>query len=183
MSRPHVSIEQATGADVEAVHALDDACFGVDAWSQESVRTALTGPHRHALLAHEGEELVGYAISMLGGDVLDLQRIAVAPGHRRSGLARVLFDRLCQEGAAGRAQRLMLEVSEANASGRAFYEACGLTEVARRPAYYRDGSAALVMELPLTPEDEDVVEAHLARERTDVAELAELAEREEWRDA
>ena len=38
------------------------------------------------------------------------------------------------------------------------------------------------MERPLTPEDEDVVEAHLARERNDVAELAELAEREEWRD-
>lgn len=182
MSGVRVSIAQATTADVEEVHALDELCFGVDAWSQESVRTALLGPNRHALLARRGTELVGYAISMLGGDVLDLQRIAVLPDHRRSGLARVLFDRLCQEGAAGRAQRLMLEVSEANAAGRAFYEACGLTEVARRPAYYRDGSAALVMERPLSPEDEDVVEAHLARERTDVAELAELAEREEWRD-
>ncbi len=182
MSAPRVSIRQATGADVEAVHAVDETCFGVEAWSLESVRTALTGPNRHALLARDGADLVGYAISMLGGDVLDLQRIAVVPDHRRTGLARVLFDRLCQEGAAGRAQRLMLEVSEANAAGRGFYEACGLTEVARRPAYYRDGSAALVLEVPLTPEDEDAVEAHLARERTDVAELAQLAEREEWRD-
>ncbi len=182
MSAVGVTIEHGTSADVEAVHALDETCFGVDSWSRESVRTALTGPHRHALLAREGRELVGYAISMLGGDVMDLQRIAVVAERRRTGLARVLFDRLCQEGAAGRAQRLMLEVSEANAAGRGFYEARGLTEVARRPAYYRDGSAALVLELPLTPEDEDVVEAHLARERTDVAELAELAEREEWRD-
>lgn len=177
-----VAIVQATGADVADVLALDRLCFGGEGWSEESVRTELTGPNRHALLARGDEGLVGYAVSMLSGDVLDLQRIAVAPTHRRGGLARVLFDRLCLEGAAGRAQRLMLEVSEANEAGRAFYEACGLTEVARRPRYYRDGSSALVMERPLTPEDEDVVEAHLARERNDVAELAELAQREEWRD-
>ena len=149
-----VAIVQATGADVDEVTALDRLCFGVDAWSEESVRTELTGPHRHALLARDDDGLVGYAISMLNGDVLDLQRIAVAPTRRRTGLARVLFDHLCLGAAAGRAQRLMLEVSEANAAGRSFYEACGLREVARRPRYYRDGSAALVMERPLTPEEE-----------------------------
>lgn len=159
-----VVIEQATATDVAAVHALDAVAFGTDAWSEESVRSELTGPNRHALVARDEGEVLGYAISALNGDVLDLQRIAVAPGRRRTGLAQELFRRLVQGGTAGGAQRLMLEVSAVNVPGRCFYGACGLVEVARRPSYYRDGSDALVMELALDTADEDEVEAHLASE-------------------
>ena len=70
----------------------------------------------------------------------------------------------------------------ANQAAVAFYAACGLVQIGRRPRYYRDGTDALVMGRRSTPEDEDVVEAHLARERSDRAELTGLAEREEWRD-
>jgi ribosomal-protein-alanine acetyltransferase len=143
----------ATSTDVREVHALDQASFGVDAWSEESVRTELTGPNRVALVARDDGVLVGYAVTALNGDVLDLQRIAVAPQRRRSGLARSLVDVLLREGARSSAQRMMLEVSLANEAGRAFYADCGLVEVARRPGYYRDGSDAVVMEMPLRARD------------------------------
>lgn len=146
-------IRLALEADVPEVHALDQDSFGVDAWSEDSVRSELTGPRRVALVARDDDGLVGYAVSALHGDVLDLQRIAVAPERRRSGLARSLFRVLVREGTRSRAQRMMLEVSEANGAGRRFYADCGLREVARRPNYYRDGSDAVVMELALAAAD------------------------------
>ena len=139
----------ATSTDVAEVHALDQACFGVDAWSEESVRRELTGANRVALVARDDGALTGYAITALNGDVLDLQRIAVASDRRRTGLARSLFEVLLAEGSRSGAQRMMLEVSLTNESGRAFYRDCGLVEVARRPGYYRDGTDAVVMEMPL----------------------------------
>jgi [ribosomal protein S18]-alanine N-acetyltransferase len=166
------TIGLATAADVPEVHALDQVSFGVDAWSTESVRTELTGAHRVALVAREGGRLVGYAISALNGDVLDLQRIAVAPDRRRAGLATSLFEVLLREGGRARAQRLMLEVSLANVTGRRFYTARGLVEVARRPGYYRDGSGAVVMEMPLAArgDEDETVSGHV---------LVDLGE--EWR--
>jgi [ribosomal protein S18]-alanine N-acetyltransferase len=150
-----IHIGLATATDVCEVHALDQASFGVNAWSEESVRSELTGANRVALVARDDGELVGYAVTALNGDVLDLQRIAVAPHRRRSGLARSLFAVLLREGSRTRAQRMMLEVSAANEAGRAFYAERGLVEVARRPGYYRDGSDAVVMEMPLAPRDDE----------------------------
>jgi [ribosomal protein S18]-alanine N-acetyltransferase len=150
-----IHIGLATSTDVSEVHALDQASFGVDAWSEESVRSELTGANRVALVARNDGALVGYAVTALSGDVLDLQRIAVAPDRRRAGLARRLVDVLLREGSRSGAQRMMLEVSAANETGRSFYADCGLVEVARRPGYYRDGSDAVVMEMPLTARDDD----------------------------
>jgi ribosomal-protein-alanine N-acetyltransferase len=157
-----ISIILATATDVAEVHALDQASFGVDAWSEDSVRSELTGANRVALVARDDDALVGYAISALSGDVLDLQRIAVAPDRRRSGLASGLFEVLLREGSRSRAQRMMLEVSLANEGGRRFYADRGLVEVARRPGYYRDGSDAVVMQMSLAARNEDeTVAGHL----------------------
>ena len=41
---------------------------------------------------------------------------------------------------------MLLEVAESNAAARAFYAKAGFVEIHRRPNYYRDGSAALVLE-------------------------------------
>ena len=68
------------------------------------MRTELTGPNRHALVAADDEGLVGYAISALSGDVLDLLRIAVAarPAARRRGHALLVRPAGARSGAAGR---------------------------------------------------------------------------------
>jgi [ribosomal protein S18]-alanine N-acetyltransferase len=88
-------------------------------------------------------------VSMALGDVVDLQRIAVRPDRRRSGLATALLDDLLAH--ADGAERMLLEVSERNASAVAFYAAHGFRRIDVRRRYYRDGSDALVLQRTLAP--------------------------------
>jgi ribosomal-protein-alanine N-acetyltransferase len=142
-----VTLRPAGAGDVAPVAVLERLLFGVDAWSEPQVREELTGERRQAWVV--GEPVVGYAVTMAAGDVVDLQRIAVHPDHQRQGLARILLDAAVAAGKAARADRMLLEVSAANAAALAFYAAAGFVEIDRRRRYYRDGTDAVVMRLPL----------------------------------
>jgi ribosomal-protein-alanine N-acetyltransferase len=136
-------IRPATSEDVPAVAALEAEIFRVNAWSAAIVAEELTGPRRSAWVA---DDLGGYVITLESDDVVDLQRIAVAPAHRRRGLARGL---LAMAMASFPGSRMLLEVSAANEGAIAFYTASGFTEIDRRRRYYKDGADAIVMEARL----------------------------------
>ena len=91
-----------------------------------------------------------------GRDVAELQRIAVAPDHRRTGIAGRLLADVVRLARAEDVQRLLLEVRPDNEGALAFYGAQGFVELDRRPRYYRDGADAIVLELPLTGPDVNV---------------------------
>jgi ribosomal-protein-alanine N-acetyltransferase len=149
-----VNLRPATVSDVPAVVVLEELLFGADAWSAASVEEELLGPGRVALVAVSPDgEVAGYAVTLAGGDVVDLQRIGVDPGRRRQGVARALLDAVAGQArrAAVPPDRMLLEVSATNAGALAFYAAAGFTEIDRRRKYYRDGSDAVVMRLPLGP--------------------------------
>ena len=132
-----MNVRPATAADVDALAALEADLFGADAWSPASVGAEVTAGR---VLVADEEGIAGYVVTLAAGDVLDLMRIAVRPDRRRHGLAHALLE------AASTDRRMLLEVSERNAGAIAFYAAEGFTEIARRDRYYRDGSAAVVME-------------------------------------
>lgn len=144
-------IRPAVPADAEAVAALEAAALGPDAWSPALVAQGTRGdvPTLHYLVCHEGAVLVGYAAVSLVADVAELQRIAVDPGRRRSGIASRLLAEAVGLARTTGADRLLLEVREDNAGALAFYAARGFAEIDRRRRYYRDGAAAVVMRLPL----------------------------------
>jgi ribosomal-protein-alanine N-acetyltransferase len=144
-----VNIRAATAEDAAGVAALEALCFGDDAWTPPMVLSELTGSDRDALVALEDTALVGYAMTLASGDVVDLLRIAVRPEARRRGVARALLDTVLERAKRTRAERVLLEVRVGNAAARAFYAAAGFAEIARRRGYYRDGSDALVLALPL----------------------------------
>lgn len=143
-----VVVRAASADDVDAVTALEQEVFGVDAWSAASVREELTGDRRHAVVA-EDDAIVGYAVTLRSDDVVDLQRIAVAPAHRRAGIARLMLETVRRAGRSEGAHRMLLEVSADNNAALAFYAAEGFVEIDRRPRYYRDGSDALVLRAAL----------------------------------
>ena len=62
-------------SDLPTVAILEQELFGSQAWSQEELRAELDGPGRRFVVAEDGSELAGYAVSMALGDILDLQRI------------------------------------------------------------------------------------------------------------
>ena len=142
-----MTVRVATEADVPAVAALDAAVFGADAWSAQQVREELTGDGRRAWV--EGDPLVGYAVTWRSGDVVDLNRIAVRPEDRGRGLARQLLDAALEASRADRADRVLLEVAATNTAALALYASAGFVEIDRRRRYYRDGTDAVVMRLPL----------------------------------
>jgi [ribosomal protein S18]-alanine N-acetyltransferase len=144
-----VILRPATADDVPVVTALERELFGPDAWSEPSVAEELTGERRTALVASVGSDLVGYAVTLLAGDVVDLQRIAVAPAHRRTGVAGRLLAELQDDARSAGADRMLLEVSTANAGALAFYTSAGFVEIDRRRRYYRDGSDAVVLQVAL----------------------------------
>jgi ribosomal-protein-alanine acetyltransferase len=139
-------IRLATEDDLADVAVLEAELFGPDGWDEVALRAELDGPGRRFVVAVD-EVLSGYAVSRSIGDVVDLQRIGVSPAQQRSGVATALLDDLLAH--PGEADRMMLEVSAANAAAIAFYRRNGFTELATRPRYYRDGSDALVMSLDL----------------------------------
>ncbi len=130
-------------SDLPTVAILEQELFGSQAWSQEELRAELDGPGRRFVVAEDGSELAGYAVSMALGDILDLQRIGVRPRQQRTGLATALLDDLlahpCQ------ADRMLLEVSSTNRGAIAFYAGAGFRQIDNRTRYYRDGSDALVL--------------------------------------
>jgi len=74
----------------------------------------------------------------------ELLRLAVDPAERCQGVASALvlagLDRLRRAGTT----RCYLEVRTNNFGAITFYRSLGFERTGRRPAYYRDGSDALV---------------------------------------
>lgn len=146
-------VRRATPHDAAAVVALEEAGLGEDAWSAGLLVEVVGGtvPTVHALVAEKDGEVLGYAAGSLVVDVAELQRLVVAGPARRRGVARALLDALLALARDAGARRLLLEVRADNEGARAFYAASGLVEVGRRPRYYRDGEAALVLERWIVP--------------------------------
>lgn len=145
-------IRLATEDDLLGLAGMEGELFGVDAWDVSALREELDGPGRRFVVAEAGD-LVGYAISMTLGDVVDLQRIGVCPDRQRSGVASALLDDLVAH--HGGAPRMLLEVSATNESAVAFYARHGFTQINVRARYYRDGSDALVMSRALVTDSDE----------------------------
>jgi len=140
-----VRLRPATAADARALATLERTFFGGDAWSEAAVLGELEGPGRHSVVAVEGEDVLGYAVTMRSADLVDLQRIGVRPDRQRGGVARALLEEVLEDAIAQGVNRMLLEVSAVNAAALGFYAAAGFVEIDRRRRYYRDGSDAVVM--------------------------------------
>ncbi len=149
------SVETAAARDVDAIVRLETVCQGADAWPETLVREGVAGavPTVRHLVARAEGDVVGYAIASLAGDVVELQRIGVAPSHRRGRCATRLLAAVVAMAREHGADRVVVEVRDDNAGALGFYAAAGFVEIARRPRYYRDGATALVLELLPTRPD------------------------------
>lgn len=137
--------------DVSAVVDLEAATQGTDAWSENLVRDGVTGglPTISYLVAEDDDGISGYAVASYAGDIAELQRIGVAETARRRGTATALLAAIVAHAPSTGADRMLLEVRADNRGALAFYAERGFVEIDRRSRYYRDGTDAVVMRLPL----------------------------------
>jgi len=133
--------------DVAGVTTLEREALGSDAWSESLLRQGVSGdiPTTLFLVAHAEAAVAGYAAVSVVADIAELQRIAVAAPHRRTGVASALLARVDQEATRRHADRLLLEVRDDNTGALAFYARHGFTELDRRVRYYADGTTAIVL--------------------------------------
>ncbi len=151
----NVLLRAASVVDLDAIMALEERLFVTDAWSRETMRLELAGPHGHYLAAvDEADALLGYAGAALpsGGDFGEIQTIGVDEAARGRGLGRTLMEALLAEARRRGIPRMLLEVRADNPVAQSLYASLGFETIAVRPRYYQpDDVDALVQELVLTP--------------------------------
>lgn len=98
------------------------------------------------LVAEDGGELVGYVMLHQSipvpshAQVLEINGLAVDPGHQGRGLGRRLVRAALNEARTRGARKVTLRVLGPNTSARALYESCGfVTEGVLRGEFVLDG--------------------------------------------
>lgn len=144
---------------VETWHDTYDAIYGrdrvtaiTDDWhSIESLKAQLEKPHSEFVVADDGSEICGvaFASTLDDGKTVMLHQLYVRPSQQGRGVGGLLLDEI--DSAFPDAERVRLEVEEANAKAVAFYTAQGFSQVGRTANCGKEqsGIPALVYERPI----------------------------------
>jgi ribosomal-protein-alanine N-acetyltransferase len=150
-------VEPAGAADVGALVALELLCFS-HPWTPRNFADAMADPPRGRVVVvrvpHEAGDrdrgIAAYCAYELVAGELHVHNLAVNPGDRRQGFARLLMRVVLAMAARRGAAAALLEVRRSNEAARRLYESLGFRVLATRRDYYsRPTEDALVMEMPL----------------------------------
>lgn len=143
-----MNIRPATPHHLDGVLRLEDEFAPKQRWSEATWRRELANPMSQQLIAADDADgaVIGAAVFRLGDDVVDVDRVVVAPHCRRRGVARALLRRGVGWARQRGATRLLLEVDESNHPAARLYQDHGFRSIARRRDYYGAGHDALIME-------------------------------------
>ena len=133
--------------DLSAIEEIERASYPTP-WSRSMFAGELAKPSSICLGAVDGErdELVGYLIISRYVDAWHVMNIAVAPAHRRKGIARALMERLFEITARDARRGYTLEVRVSNDVAISLYEKAGFKARGVRRGYYTDNREdALIM--------------------------------------
>jgi ribosomal-protein-alanine N-acetyltransferase len=138
------NIRRLTYADLPQVIAIERQAFPTP-WSLAMFVLELSKPSGICLAADGPEGIRAYCICSRYDTVWHIMNVAVAPGHRREGLATQLLTALFQR-VDEPDPRFTLEVRMSNAGAIALYERHGFRAAGARRRYYQDnGEDAVIM--------------------------------------
>ncbi|HEV3287229.1 MAG TPA: GNAT family N-acetyltransferase [Steroidobacteraceae bacterium] len=115
------------------------------AWGAARVGWHVRNADSVVLTARSGLELAGFAIMRYAEDVAHLNLLAVAPAHRRRGVARRLVRWLEETALTAGTFVIGLELRASNEGACAFYRSLGYREIGEIPGYYQGVESALRM--------------------------------------
>jgi [ribosomal protein S18]-alanine N-acetyltransferase len=115
------------------------------AWSAARISRHVRDPDSVVLTARAGLAIAGFAIMRYADDVAHLNLLAVAPAHRRRGVARRLLQWLEETALTAGTFIIGLELRAGNEAARAFYRALGYCELGSIPGYYQGVESAIRM--------------------------------------
>ena len=141
----NVFIRNAQLTDLDALVALEMACFETDRLSRRSFKHWLITEHRALLVAEVNKVVVGYILIIYhpGTRLARIYSVAVSHQHRGLGLAKQLM--FAGEEAANESGRLYLrlEVGVDNTPAIKLYETLGYQKFGIYRDYYQDHKDAL----------------------------------------
>jgi len=115
------------------------------AWGAARIGWHVRHPESIVLTARSGIALAGFAIMRYADDAAHLDLLAVAPAHRRRGVARRLVGWLEETALTAGTFIVGLELRAGNEVARAFYRALGYRELGEIPGYYQGVESAIRM--------------------------------------
>ncbi len=137
-------------SDVDAVCAIEQLCFTMP-WQRISfVNEVENNRAARYFVAETDGEVVGYGGFWVVLDEGHITNIAVHPAHRRRGVGMAILENMMQYAANLGINWMTLEVRASNISAQLLYKRNGFIKVGRRPKYYGDEDAFLMVceELP-----------------------------------
>jgi len=140
---PSVVIIPATLRDLFAIHALEHACFGRDAWGYIELPGALVFPNTVRLKAVVDDRVVGLVVGDSRQREAWIATIGVHPDYQRRGIGEALLV-ACE--AALREPVIKLTVRASNRAAIALYRKFGYERAGVWRCYYSGGEDGIVME-------------------------------------
>jgi [ribosomal protein S18]-alanine N-acetyltransferase len=117
----------------------------IPAWGAARISWHVQHADSMVLTARTGLALTGFAIMRYADDAAHLNLLAVAPAHRRRGIARRLLQWLEASALTAGTFIIGLELRAGNEAARAFYRALGYRELGSIPGYYQGVESAIRM--------------------------------------
>ena len=159
-----ITVGLMTEADVEAVHAIEVACFRTP-WSKESFYREVTenACARYVVVREDGVP-IAYAGVWFVLDEGHITNIAVHPERRGLGYGELVTRSMIQLAADSGMNWMTLEVRRSNKVAQSLYHKLGFIDVGYRKRYYENQEDALVMALEHLPEAHPDDDPMLVRE-------------------
>jgi ribosomal-protein-alanine N-acetyltransferase len=145
------SYRRMTTADVDTVLAIENRIYPYP-WTPGNFRDSLMAGYP-CWVMHIGDEIVGYAVAMVGVGELHLLNLSIAADWQRRGLGRELLNFVIQLAREAQAPRILLEVRGSNTAAQRLYKANGFQRIGVRHDYYPAHSGredAVVLQLDLS---------------------------------
>ncbi len=120
--------------DIERVIVIENDIYEFP-WTAGNFSDSIKAGY-HCWLVAAGQDLIGYAVVMLGAGEAHLLNLSVARAMQRRGIGRQLLHDVMAAALAQGAQNMLLEVRPSNHAGRALYAQAGFTQLGLRRAYY-----------------------------------------------
>ena len=132
-----VLLRPMTKDDLDEVMAIERSAYRYP-WSSGFFLQELQVACARSILAEVDGKICGYVLFWLLPGSIDVHNIAIAPDHRRLGIARMLMHQVVAVAVAQSAARVTLEVRQSNEPAKNLYLSLGFVKTGLRKGYYSD---------------------------------------------
>ena len=141
--------------DLDAIEQIERVSYPTP-WSRSMFTSELAKPSSRSLAALDDDgSVIGYLVISKHVDAWHVMNVAVAPDHRRRGVASALIARLLEVTRSDAERGHTLEVRVSNVGAIALYESFGFQRRGVRRGYYTDNREdAVIMWRDPDPDDE-----------------------------